>query len=449
MKYNSIISTQVLDENEYLDEWVKYHLEIGFEHIVIYDNKSIVPVKNRWGKKKVTVLRENREFEGSVEDNCHNDTVRNFDANWIARIDIDEFIVLKKHNQIGELLEGYKDFGGLGINWRIFGTSGHIEKPEGLVKDNYLWRMPDNCGWVLNGGSFQLKTIIRREYCIQIHHPHFCISSRPLVNEDYQPYPDAWTDSSRNLAVIHHYLTKSVQEWNRKYDLWRYKYGLRSLKDLEDIENNCIVYDDTLKSKVMNIEKEWNWASHQPLIKGVLDLYDPKFVLELGIGENSTPLFLNYKYLGVENNPEWINHIKEKHRNLKLIHHNLDRQEGTLQDYYNSIPVRGDSPRLLFVDNYESCRLIAINTLRDKFDLIIFHDCEPEPGARINHYDMINSEGFNVYFLKTSANWTGIMIRAIIDEGFDELSKYVTPYINRFVIDHPDMQWMRLSNKYE
>ena len=446
--YNSIISTQVLDENEYLDEWVSYHLGIGFEHIVIYDNKSTIPVKNLWGKD-VTVLFEERNFQSSAEDNCHNDTIRNFDVNWIARIDVDEFIVLKKHENINDLLEEYKNFGGLGINWRVFGTSGHINKPKGLVKDNYLWRMPDNCTEIINGGSSHLKTIIHKEFFIKVHHPHFCLSTRYLVNEDYEPYPDAWTDSSRRLAVIHHYITKSEQEWNARRELYRHPYGFRSQDDLEDIERNCIIYDDTLKYKDMKNEKTFQWATHQPLIKGVLDLYDPKFVLELGIGENSTPLFLNYKYLGVENNLEWINHIKEKHRNLKLIHHNLDRQEGTLQDYYNSIPVRGDSPRLLFVDNYESCRLIAINTLRDKFDLIIFHDCEPEPGARINHYDMINSEGFNVYFLKTSANWTGIMIRVIIDEGFDELSKYVTPYINRFVTDHPEMQWMRLSNRYE
>jgi hypothetical protein len=249
MIYNSIISTQVRDENEYLDEWVRYHLNIGFEHIVIYDNKSIIPVKNKWGKKKVTVLIENREFESSAEDNCHNDTVRNFDANWIARIDIDEFIVLKQHTDINDLLEPYKEFGGLGINWRIFGTSGHLTKPEGLVRDNYMWRMPDNCGWILNGGSFHLKTIIRREFCQQVHHPHFCISIKPLVNEDFQPYPDAWTDSSRKKAVIHHYITKSIEEWDNKYILWRYKYGLRTVNELNDIEANCTVFDDTLKTK--------------------------------------------------------------------------------------------------------------------------------------------------------------------------------------------------------
>jgi len=445
--YNAIISTQVLDENDYLDEWVRYHLGIGFDHIVIYDNKSTVPVQNLWGDK-VTVILEDRKFQSSDDDNCHNDTLKNFDANWIARIDVDEFIVLKKHDNINELLEPYKEFGGLGINWRIFGTSGHIKKPTGKVVDNYLWRVPDSCTEIINGGSSHLKTIVRREFCVKIHQPHFCLSTRQLVNEDFVPYLHAWTNSSRKLSVIHHYVTKSLDEWNFKYELWRnWSTNLRTPFHLNEIEKNCIIYDDTLKSKDMINKKTFQWATHQPLIKGVLDLYDPGFVLELGIGEYSTPLFLKYKYLGIENNPDWVTHIKEKYTKLELIHHDLDKQEGTLQEYYNSISVP-NVPGLLFVDNYESCRMIAINTLRDKFDLIIFHDCEPGPGARINRYSMINSEGFNTYFLKTSANWTGVMVRKVIDKGFTELSKYVNPYVNSFISDHPDMQWMRLSNKY-
>ncbi|MDD3151023.1 MAG: glycosyltransferase family 2 protein [Candidatus Gastranaerophilales bacterium] len=447
MKYNSIISTQVKDENDYLDEWISYHLDIGFDHIVIYDNESAVPVKKR---KHTTVIPEHRIFEASAEDNCHNDTVKNFDANWIARIDVDEFIVLKEHANINDFLEPYKEFGGVGINWRIFGTSGHIEKPEGLVRDNYFWRMPDNCGWILNGGSFHLKTIIRREFCKQIHHPHFCISERPLVNEDFMPYPDAWTDSSRTKSVIHHYVTKSLAEWNKKYDLWRHRFGLRTLNDLEAINNNCIVFDDSLKTKNMNNEKNWQWASHQPMIKGVLDLYNPQFVMELGIGDNSTMLFAGRKYIGIENDPEWIKHMEKKSR-MTFLWHDLDRQSGSLQDYYGSLNIPEQKPNLLFVDNYESCRMIAINTLRDKFDMIIFHDCEPGLGARVNHYDMINSEGFNVYFLKTSANWTGLMVKISsgIDRGFNTLLSKVNPHIENFKKQYPEVSVMYFDSKYE
>ena len=51
MHYKVIISAQVKDETPYLDEWVNYHLGIGIEHIVMYDNMSNPPLENIWGDK--------------------------------------------------------------------------------------------------------------------------------------------------------------------------------------------------------------------------------------------------------------------------------------------------------------------------------------------------------------------------------------------------------------
>ena len=196
----------------------------------------------------------------------------------------------------------------------------------------------------------------------------------------------------------------------------------------------------------MNNEKNWQWASHQPLIRGVLDLYKPEFVLELGIGDNSSLLFAGTNYLGIENDSQWIEHMSKKSRQ-RFIWHDLDHQSGSLQDYYGSLQLPETKNNLLFVDNYESCRMIAINTLRDKFNVIIFHDCEPSLGARVNHYDMIDSSGFVVYFLKTSANWTGVMIRN--DLGYDNLKKAVDPYIEKFKKSHPEVSCMYMDSKYE
>lgn len=34
----------VKDENEYIDEWVNHHKNIGFDQIIIYDNNSKNPI---------------------------------------------------------------------------------------------------------------------------------------------------------------------------------------------------------------------------------------------------------------------------------------------------------------------------------------------------------------------------------------------------------------------
>ena len=38
------------------------------------------------------------------------------------------------------MLVEYEEWPAVGVNWAMFGTSGHEKKPEGLVIENYLWR---------------------------------------------------------------------------------------------------------------------------------------------------------------------------------------------------------------------------------------------------------------------------------------------------------------------
>ena len=38
--YNAIVCAIAKDEDPFLKEWVVYHLILGFDHIIIYDNNS-------------------------------------------------------------------------------------------------------------------------------------------------------------------------------------------------------------------------------------------------------------------------------------------------------------------------------------------------------------------------------------------------------------------------
>jgi len=51
-----------------------------------------------------------------------------------------------------------------------------------------------------------------------------------------------------------------------------------------------------------------------------------------------------------------------------------------------------------------------MDILKSKFDLIIFHDCEPNS---INHYEAVEKTGFTEYYLKTPMNWTALLVRMI------------------------------------
>lgn len=88
---------------------------------------------------------------------------------WLAFIDADEFIVLQepqytrpsweqqqqrdgqasgsssassKVHDINTFLQQYEQYGGLGVNWVIFGSSGHTRRPQGGVLVNYHACLP-------------------------------------------------------------------------------------------------------------------------------------------------------------------------------------------------------------------------------------------------------------------------------------------------------------------
>jgi len=200
----------------------------------------------------------------------------------------------------------------------------------------------------------------------------------------------------------------------------------------------------------MEFYKGYESSTHQPLVKAVLEAYSPEFVLELGIGDYSTPLFASTSYVGIENNIAWINRMRVKFPDLHFIYHKVnfdiadkleslsDEQKEGLGLFYSSVMV--PRPNLLFVDNYTASRTIAINALKDRFDLIIFHDCQPE-GAMVYRYDLIETEGFKMKYLKSPTSWTALMYRV-------EKDLNIEPYIDEYLKEWPDAAPMILKDRY-
>jgi hypothetical protein len=202
----------------------------------------------------------------------------------------------------------------------------------------------------------------------------------------------------------------------------------------------------------MEFYKGYESSTHQPLIRAVLEAYKPDFVLELGVGDFSTPLLSKVEnYMGIENDHEWIERIKGDYV-LSIYHHAVDFGIGTqfrqlseykkeeLKLFYRSIVVPLSGIKLLFVDNWTGCRTIAINELRNKFDLIIFHDCQPE-GVFVYNYDLIDTDGFEICFLKSPISWTALMYK-------EERELNIDPFIAEYVKEWPDASPMKLTKRY-
>jgi hypothetical protein len=202
----SIISANVRDDNDYLDEWIRYHLSIGFEKIIIYDHRSKISVVNIWGDKVVVIPLDRESL--FIPEFIHNDTLKNYPSYWMAHIDVDEFIVLYQHKNVNEFLKGYERFGAVGLCWAMYGGNSHLTKPAGRVIDNYLWRMPYEKMWV--------KSIINTQYCTKIEDPHFGVYTQPAVTDMFEEFTGPTAESTRENARINHYYTRSLEEYKRK-----------------------------------------------------------------------------------------------------------------------------------------------------------------------------------------------------------------------------------------
>jgi Glycosyl transferase family 2 len=119
------ICAMVKNEEAYLDEWVDYHVALGFSEIYVYDNSPDHDLQ-QWGltKKNLTLIHfPGKGKQGVAYLNCAKNAQKKH--TWATFFDADEYLVLKKHETVVELLHDHCREGALSINWIIMSSSGH------------------------------------------------------------------------------------------------------------------------------------------------------------------------------------------------------------------------------------------------------------------------------------------------------------------------------------
>jgi len=207
------------DEAQYLREWVAFHRLAGVERFFLYDNFSVDDHRAALApflEDGTVVVYDWPVHEGQhpAYDDClarHRDHAR-----WIAFIDLDEFLFSPTGAPLPEILRDYEDDPGVVVNWAMFGTSGHLTKPEGLVIETHLHRKryPE-------GAREHVKSIVDPARTEHVRSPHvFAYRDGAFpVNEkgerQDQP-PFSFADYSTERLQINHYSMKSDEEFARK-----------------------------------------------------------------------------------------------------------------------------------------------------------------------------------------------------------------------------------------
>lgn len=191
------------NEDNYIEEWIQYHLYLGFDHIFIYEND--------WRCNIDSSLVTKIPFDGlGMQENAYNHFLKyyNNEYDWVAFFDVDEFLVLKKQDDVKIFLQDYNDYNGVAINWYIFGDNNLNEPNESY---SVLERFTKRGRLMDNHVKCIVKTNINDSY--NIH--NFRKTSVVNTNKDVIVGP---FNKSKNddIAQINHYFTKTIKEWEQK-----------------------------------------------------------------------------------------------------------------------------------------------------------------------------------------------------------------------------------------
>ena len=128
-----VICALVKDEDRYVDEWITFNKYLGFDRIHLYDNSEhgssyIGYLPQKYGSF-VHVYHYPAESP-QLRAYAHCGARYNHSSVWAAFIDIDEFIILRKHATVKHLLHDVAPFGGAVSLNRVFFGSNNLTRYE-------------------------------------------------------------------------------------------------------------------------------------------------------------------------------------------------------------------------------------------------------------------------------------------------------------------------------
>lgn len=209
----SAICAIAKDEDSSLRHWVDYHLAVGFEQIFIFDNNSTNPVREilrEYVANNLVVVLD-MPVDKYPQLTAYNLFLKELAdaARWVAFIDIDEYICPLACNNINDFLSQYEEYAAIGIHWKMFGSNGHITRPDLSPVEAYDTTYT---------GSTLIKTILQPRYAVKVVSPHHFTyqPGRYCVNEHRIPIQGFRSYATTQTIQINHYYFKSQQDFEAK-----------------------------------------------------------------------------------------------------------------------------------------------------------------------------------------------------------------------------------------
>lgn len=222
----------IKDENEYLREWVDHYLNIGVDHLYIYDNDSAISIQeeiNGYGKEiadKCTIIQWSPGQYTHMQYDAYANCLREYgdDCRWIGFFDTDEFFELpENHTNINEFLKEYEEYFCVWFPWEVRNANGNVNKPTGKQAENYLTPVKDMTGLF---GKVFVQPYRTEQMYVHLASPKFSFDYAVSSNKEkhFRNYPlwiNKYEENILDLEIyeygkVVHYYTRSLEEWCTK-----------------------------------------------------------------------------------------------------------------------------------------------------------------------------------------------------------------------------------------
>ena len=265
---NVAIFTVIKNERDYLNDFLKYHTEMGL-HIFVYEDLFSVchrdicdrypdvelhSVTELYEEEEIPQLTEDRKNKVPPQTDYINRGLRYVHSlgryDWLWLIDIDEYITCTE--KFPDILDRYKDYESVLLYWKNYGCSGHLYKP---VYDKPIWEIyTEPCGYELYSDYKYYKIT---KFCVNLRrwkpeHKYWIHNApRNWVKADgtYKR-----TEPVYEPLYLRHYITKSLEEYLWKvYVRGMFHTGHRQLRSLYEMcpETKGLI-DDAFRSYFRN-----------------------------------------------------------------------------------------------------------------------------------------------------------------------------------------------------
>ncbi len=221
------VSICAIFQNEalFFKEWIEFHKLQGVEHFYLYnhlstdDFQSVLQPYIESGEvtlKDWLFTYENADHKEwiNIQCNAYKDCLDSVgtQSQWIAFIDIDEFLFCVDGMPLWNFLLDYREFGGVCVNWLKFGTSNVIDVPEDKCMIEVLTRcMPHN-----DPENFKVKSIVQPRYvkaCVDPHTFRYKNSKIAVTVNKKQVAGQKSKEQSLDKLRINHYWTRTVSHF--------------------------------------------------------------------------------------------------------------------------------------------------------------------------------------------------------------------------------------------